>query len=354
MVLKREKREIASRGRPASVPPMPLYPIRSGYAVGFPSLRGLGRLLVVLCLVRLATCLSVAAPVEPAPDILVINSYAPGYPWSEDELKGMTLVLRKAFPEIEPVIEYLDFKRFPDPEREAALLTDVVGKCRVRPPKVIVTVDDPAFEFAVKYREQLGGEAVPLVFGGLNYVDAERLAGVRNCTGVAEESDFSGTFQLIEALMPRTRRILVISNPATSAQASLRSFRKQVPAYADRYEFEYFTDWTSEELIARVADLPEGTVGLILDVTRDVTGKNNYNSGAFSEALAARASQPVFISSRPPGEVDWAIHSWDGIGGGLVVAELHGEKLANSSERCCEGNRPHRFRWWNFPRSGSR
>ena len=274
---------------------------------------------------------------KPVPDILVINSYAPGYNWSEDELRGMISVIKAEHPEIEPVIEYLDFKRFPAPEREAALLADVVSKCRVRPPRVIVTLDDPAFDFAAKHRAELGGAAVPLVFGGLNLVTPERLAGQPNCTGVSEESDYSGTFALIGALVPTARRVLVVSNPATSAQASLHSFRGHARKYAAFYQFEYYTEWTSAELVERLASLPDGTVGLILDVTRDVEGRNNYNSGAFTEALATRANRPVFITSRPPGDVDWSVKPWDGIGGGLVVADVHGAKVGELVLRVLRG-----------------
>ncbi|HTO04171.1 MAG TPA: hypothetical protein VL069_10745, partial [Opitutus sp.] len=149
---------------------------------------------------------STAATVDesPLPEILIINSYAQGYEWSDDQLAGILAALKERYPAIEPVIQHLDFRRFPDVEREPWLLEDVAHKFRIRPPRIIVTVDNAAFEFALKHRDRLGAD-VPIVFSGLNRFMPEMTAGQKNITGVAEESDFSGTFELIRHLRPRAR-----------------------------------------------------------------------------------------------------------------------------------------------------
>ena len=43
-----------------------------------------------------------------SPDILIINSYGPGYDWSDDEITGFLCTLLTRYPDIEPVIQYLD------------------------------------------------------------------------------------------------------------------------------------------------------------------------------------------------------------------------------------------------------
>ncbi|HLP01080.1 MAG TPA: hypothetical protein VK163_03575, partial [Opitutaceae bacterium] len=263
-------------------------------------------------------------PPTTAPDILILNSYAPGYEWSDDELAGVVSALRSFHAGIEPVIQYLDFKRFPGHEREAALLQDVAAKCRQRPPQLIVTLDNAAFDFALAHRAQLGPEA-PLVFGGLNRFTPEMIAGQPAITGVSEETDFSGTFQLIASLRPEARRIVVLGNSTESSTEKRRALEAFLPRYADRYTFEFFEDWTNEQLFARVARLGEDEVGLVLDLTRDSTGRDNYRDGSFTETIVARSRSPLFLTSRPPGANDWSRYQWDGIGGGMVVASAHGE-----------------------------
>ena len=49
--------------------------------------------------------------------ILVLNSYHSGYSWSDNEMNGIVETLQHVAPSIEPVIEFLDCKRFPGMEQ---------------------------------------------------------------------------------------------------------------------------------------------------------------------------------------------------------------------------------------------
>jgi signal transduction histidine kinase len=287
--------------------------------------RGLGWLLLV-------PALAFAAP----PDVLVICSYAPGYEWSDDMLKGMMDAVREKHPEFEPIIHFLDNRRFPDERREAWQLEDIVHKCRTRPPKLIVSLDNAAFDFVLKHRAALGAD-IPWVFGGLNRYLPEMIAGQRDVTGVSEETDFSGTFALIRALKPQARQVLVIGNQSASSLEKSRAFDELAPGEARGLVLEHYDNWTNAELLNRVRSLKDDWVGLILDVTTDATGANNYNDATFSEQLAAQARVPLFLTARPPGTKDWALHSWDGIGGGMVVADLHGAKVGELVLRVLAG-----------------
>ncbi|ACB75130.1 ATP-binding protein [Opitutus terrae] len=308
----------------------------------FRLLSGVRHRLLAACLAGLALAAPPAraeAEAPAPPDVLILNSYAPGYAWSDDEIAGALGVLRKSHPLIEPVIEYLDFKRFTDPARERWLIEDVADKCRVRPPRLIITFDNAAFDFALKYRARLGPD-IPIVFGGMNRFTPPMIAGHRGITGVSEQSDYSGTFALIAHLRPRARRVLVISNQTESGRESRAAFAELRPRYADRYTFEFFDHWTNAELIDRVANLSDDWVGLILDATRDETGHDNYFAPGFSQALSTQARVPVFLTSRPPGGNDWSVYPWDGIGGGMVVADLHGAAVGELAARVLAGESP--------------
>ena len=283
------------------------------------------------------SALAQRSPAPAIPDVLVLNSYAPGYAWSDDEQKGLLAALQRKYNgALEPVVEYLDFKRFEDPRRETWLLQDVADKCRVRPPQLIVTLDDPAFEFALKYRNRLGPD-VPIVFGGVNRFTRDLIAGQKKITGVAEESDYHGTFELIARLRPAARHILVISCDTESSIEKRKAFQSFAPQYADRYQFLYYDTWTDDELIQRVSTLPDDWVGLILDATRDRTGHYNYNDGSFSRRMSSLARMPIFLTARPPGTADWSVSPWDGIGGGMIVAELHGATVGALAVRVLAG-----------------
>ncbi len=277
-----------------------------------------------------------ADPSMPKPDVLIINSYAPGYRWSDDMLAGLIGRVRERHKDFEPVIEFLDLRRFPSPDREPGLLQDILAKVAVSPPRLVVTLDNPAFEFATRHRARIA-PGVPLVFGGLNRFVPEMIDGMPKVTGVSEESDYSGTFTLIQHLRPRANRVLVIGNPSPSSLESRRAFEAVAPRYADRYSFEFFESWTNEELFARLESLSDEWVAMILDVTRDVTGRDNYDDTTFYRMMRSRPRVPVFINSRPPGVRDIVAEPWDSIGGGLVVPEVHGRAVGDLIVRVLSG-----------------
>jgi hypothetical protein len=54
-------------------------------------------------------------------EILILNSYHPGYAWSDDEQAGVIDVFRAKDKNWIPVIKYLDLKRLPDGRHLAEL-----------------------------------------------------------------------------------------------------------------------------------------------------------------------------------------------------------------------------------------
>lgn len=273
---------------------------------------------------------------EFSPNVLIINSYSPGYPWSDEILEGVLFRIQANNFGAGPIICYLDSRRFPDPLRENWLLNDIEYKCQFMPPDLIITIDNAAFDFVLRNRERLGAD-VPVVFGGVNRFLPEMIEGQKKLTGVAEQSDYSGTFKLIEHLCPKAKHILVLSNQGESGTESRRNFESFAPQHEDRYDFTYYDDWTNEQLFERVASLPNDWVGIILDVTTDAQGTVNYNNPTFSERLSSKTNVPIFLTSRPPGDVDWSIYSWDGIGGGMIIARDHGEAVGEIAQRVLDG-----------------
>jgi len=253
-------------------------------------------------------------------------------------ISGMTKAIKARYSEAEPVIQFLDTKRFPIQDREASILADILAKCRLRPPQLIITTDDPAFDFVRKYRAELGPD-VPVIFGGVNRFAPEMIAGQANITGVSEETDFQGTFALISSLTPEARKILVINNHTESGRASHQALESNLTAAQSRYIFEYYEDWTNEQLIERVSRLPDDTVGLILDTTQDALGRFNYHDLAFTTEICTRSRRPLFVNARPPGNNDWSASPWLGVGGGMVVASVHGEKVGELALRVLGGER---------------
>ncbi|MBW2557900.1 MAG: PAS domain S-box protein [Deltaproteobacteria bacterium] len=118
-------------------------------------------------------------------EILILNSYHPGYAWSDDEQAGIIDVFRAKDENRLPVIEYLDLKHLPDGRHLAELKQLFRIKYQSRKFPVVIAMDDPALEFAIDNQEKLFGNA-PIVFCGINHYTPAMLKGRSEVTGIVE------------------------------------------------------------------------------------------------------------------------------------------------------------------------
>ncbi|MFH2000360.1 MAG: histidine kinase, partial [Planctomycetota bacterium] len=95
-------------------------------------------------------------------EILILNSYHPGYVWSDDEQAGIIDVFRRKDKNWLPVIEYLDLKRLPDGRHLAELKQLFRLKYQNKKFSVVIAMDNTALEFAIDNQAELFGNA-PIV-----------------------------------------------------------------------------------------------------------------------------------------------------------------------------------------------
>jgi len=99
-------------------------------------------------------------------EILILNSYHPGFAWSDDEQAGIVDLFRAKDKNWLSVIEYLDLKRLPDGRRLAKLKQLFRSKYQNKKFSVVIAMDNPALEFAMVNQAELFGNA-PIVFCGM-------------------------------------------------------------------------------------------------------------------------------------------------------------------------------------------
>jgi len=83
--------------------------------------------------------------------------------------------------------------------------------------------------------------------------------------------------------------------------------------------------------------MPAGTVGFLVEGTTDANGTTNYNNSEFSRILATESSQPIFIKALPSNIVWTPTDHWDGMGGGVLDPELHGQTAGEIALRVLDG-----------------
>ncbi len=272
--------------------------------------------------------------------VLVLNSYHPGYNWSDGVQAAVLRVLAEARPDVRPRVEYMDWRRFPQPARAQSLLGNYKEKYGPEPFGLVIALDDPAVTFVLDHRDYFG-PSVPLVFGGVNDLDPELLGARRSVTGVAQTYDFAGTLALIRRLQPGVRRLAAVHCRTESGLATRHAFERVLAREPPSFEVEWVEGWTAEKLLQRLEQLPDDTAVLLLSIFRDEAGRVLVDDPEFGRSLARRSRVPVYFVAPPlvrssRGDT-WETAAWQGMGGSLLSEQRHGELVGRLALRVLNG-----------------
>ena len=276
---------------------------------------------------------SIPAPAEtiphrPSPSVVVLNSYHHGFRWSDEETAGLLQRLREVYPDVDPLIEYMDAKRRPD-QTNAALVKDyLVRKYRGFRPDIVVALDNPALETLFRYHDDLFA-GVPIVFMGVSDFPSLSVPPGVSVTGVAEVTDLVGTLRVAFSLHPDARHVLMVSDDTTSGRAVQREAEAEVRLFAERATFEFLPPSTWDEAVARISSLPADSLLMILSYATDRTG----------HALSLSESTRVFTARCPAPA--YALHETrlgHGIVGGMLLRGVeHGRRAGDLALRVLDG-----------------
>ena len=155
-------------------------------------------------------------------NVLVLNAYHKGFPWTDNLVSGLESGLEPEENNIELVVEYMDTKTMGYGEEYKQILYELYSyKYSDHDFDLIISSDDNAFNFLRDYSEELF-PGVPVVFSGVNNPDAPNLVDPGEFTGILETTPYEDTMDLILGLHPETRKIiLVVDKTPTGAYAMI-------------------------------------------------------------------------------------------------------------------------------------
>jgi len=248
--------------------------------------------------------------------VLILNSYHPGYTWSDNETKGVMETLHAELG-ITPSIEYLDTKRLSKQEHFPELERLLRTKLRLLPPDLVMALDDPAFDFVISRRSSLFA-GIPVVFIGVNDFDPPMLRGERGVTGLVERQDFRGTVEAALRLQPDTREVVVIHDYTPSGLATDREINEQLAPLTGRISLRILPAMSIDGIVAEVGRLRKGSVILLASFSRDAGGRV-FNYDEISRIISDAAPVPVYAT-----KVERLGHGI--VGGSLMEGTNHGRE----------------------------
>ncbi|VFQ44945.1 abc transporter substrate-binding protein [Desulfoluna butyratoxydans] len=297
----------------------------------------MGRLnLMLVLVVGLILSDGLAQAAEPAKavpvhQVLVLNSYHPGYVWADSVTEGLRSVFDTRGSSLRVSFEYMDTKRY-RPEEIFGTLKEVYrlkyGAVRF---DVIVAADNNALNFLLLHRNELF-PGTPVVFCGINGFDEAMIAGHAGYTGVAEDYDLAGTLDLALAMHPEARYVAYVSGASTSSRINRERLLKLIPAYEERVTFLDLSMKPIDDLKASLSSLPDKTLVLYLSY---------YLTPDGVRLTVQESTSLVFTHSGCPVYSPWEYTLGSGVLGGLMLSgRRQAEEAARIALRILNGEAP--------------
>jgi len=275
-----------------------------------------------------------AAPPPQTINILYLNSYHRGYSWSDNIEKGFLEHLKSVDQKSNVYIEYLDTKRFPDFNYAEQLATILKDKHSGIFYNVIVVSDNAAFDFAVKYRDQIFPNT-PIVFSGYNLFRLGVLQGISNVTGLNEEANFVGTIEMALQVHPKTKQLVFLTSDFYPGDKRQQDILEQdlLPSYRHRFQITQLKNLHLKDIEQRLSSLPKDALVFIFGNPIDARQGNFIGIEEFHRRAAAASTVPAYAF-------------WDFIlntgmmGGKIILGEEQGQMMAKLMLKILEGVSP--------------
>ena len=276
------------------------------------ALKCLGITVIAACLLS-AWPISLYADGSQAKKVLVLNSYHQGFAWSDGIMDGIRSELKKSGQNIQIDIEYMDTKRICDKNHYQNLYELYKHKFSQRDYDLILTSDDNAFSFVLKYHDNLFLDK-PVVFCGLNALDKSletELSRLGWITGSVEMYDIMGNIDLILGIHHDAKQIVVVCDNTVSSQKCKRKVQEAALQMPDSIKFNYLKeDAYMEDILAKVRALPVNSVVLLMSFFKDQEGKY-YTPQVGGKIISENSSVPIYSA--------WDFYLGHGITGGLIT-----------------------------------
>jgi PAS domain S-box-containing protein len=256
--------------------------------------------------------------------VLVVHSYHKGFTWTDNIDEGIheALVKLDGFTNKELFTEYLDAKR----NNDSIYFQQLVELWKVKYNQVkipvIITSDDIAFQFVMKYRKKIFPES-QIVFCGINNLgDYATIIEdpSHSITGVVEDIDLLGTLKQALNLHSDTKHIYIINDQTPTGKANYNAFqliKNRLPA---NVAYTFLSNFNMDAVDSILHKLPPQSIVFLLSYNQDSKGKY-FSYEESGRIICNSTSLPVYVV--------WDFYLGTGVVGGLLVSgKAQGNKAA--------------------------
>jgi diguanylate cyclase (GGDEF)-like protein len=273
-------------------------------------------LIIILLLITVPFLMTVDAAAKK--NILVLHSYHQGLEWTDQISEG----IRSVFPykdEVKIYYEYLDTKRNYSQKYYEKLISLYREKARIINFDAIIVSDNAAFNFILKYGEELYPQT-PVIFCGVNNLNKNLLKNHEDICGIVEKAEHRKIINLILKLHPDLNKLIIINDQTLTGKNIKSELKLILKEYENRLDYEIWDSFTIDELQNRLVKMDKNNVIYLLVLNRDKNGNFiSYNQGI--NIIRGVSNNPIYGA--------WDFFLGKGIvGGKLISAQAQGREAA--------------------------
>jgi len=261
-------------------------------------------------------------------NVLIINSYSTGFYWSDGECEGIINTLNSEENVIK-YVEYMDWKRYNSEDNLNKLYEYYKYKYSEKKIDLIITTDDAALNFAIKYRKELFSDA-PLVFGGVHKESADKiLNGDSNVAGIYEAIDPEGTIKAALDMKPKTKKIYVIHENTETGTSYYNLVEKAALSINKNLIVSDLSNYPVDEIRNTTSTLKDDSI-VLLDAYNIDAKDLLLPVNKLLNIICTSSSVPIFTTSEP-------LIGQGCIGGSVISGKVHGADIGTLALRNLRG-----------------
>jgi len=248
--------------------------------------------------------------------VLAIFIFKQGMPWAYHLEESMRTALSKKFGSaLEFNVEYADQSRFPEKAYRAKAIDLYRYKYSKKKMDIVLVLGAESVDLMIEYGSLLFDDTPVILIN----TDKQGLLKP-NMTSMTWGIDFAKTGALIHDLLPKTKHLFVISGVSMMDQNLKKLAIKALAGFENHYVIHYIDGYTKQDLLLKVASLPEDSAIFFISLFRDVSGQSFVPRDVIIE-VSEQANAPTFAM------VDTYL-GYGIVGGNLLSASYQGKKYA--------------------------
>jgi len=284
---------------------------------------------LLLNLIFTVATFSLAAE-EPGPKrVLAIFVFKQGLPWVYriEQIMRATLTSESSFP-IEFDVEFADQSRFSEETYRSKIVDLYRYKYSKRKVDMVFAVGDESADLCLEHGEELFGD-IPMVLITIDQKNLPHNHLKPNMVSLEWGFDFGKTGTLIKDLLPQTKNLYVVLGTSLTGRKFKNLAAESLSELDGRFTIQYLDDFSAEDLLVKVTQLPENSAIFFLSFFRDANGQYFVPRDIMSK-VSEKANAPTF------GIVD--LYLGHGIvGGNLLSADNQGKRYAEIAKKILKG-----------------